>query len=608
MSTPKPRPVWPRGSHQLQPRAPPAVRRAAAMGRSVRSVRSATIEFRRRFHVVVMDPEQAALYKLQASMASFILAWWRLEDRRGRAAAATRKFEARLELLEQAGDWNTAAQYTAAYKREQLQKKVTHFGYCADDPRPEGRRVFWTRQQLEFIAWKASGGLNAGPSSPASPEGGIVFYWRFGAPSPHAVRDDDLLLDRAVRYTQAWWRFSRSQTCHRHHPRHLQFVFEVRRRSWVRSGSVRRKRFVIAEQAWLDIKDSVAPAVSKRPCACYRLRPLHPLHDTYAILPRTKWGVLALPGAPPPKEPSDGLDLTTRKGKARARNVALYYVSNFTPWSAFEPPTLEHDAWRQHCEELRRTASLDRAKWEDSWPEEQGPARRKERYIAASRLFDIENVMSGFRAPKEATVLPTKHRARATTYWQQRADGKPHAYGGHGWQQGKDAADAAKDIAALQEKADKLRSNTRDVVTRMREVNDMEEQAKNLLRHLPSKHFVCAPLPPLARGCAAGETHRPRLDGGRCAQGQCRKCQAARRSARAAAWRGGGRREHRLVSAASARRGRRDRPICAHHRRRVRGGLICMEGGQGCGAARRRAAAQRGAARRGTPVPRGGAD
>ena len=355
------------------------------------------IEFRRRFYVVVMDPEQAALYKLQASVTSFIRAWWRLEGRRGRAAAATRKFEARLEQLEQAGDWDTAAEYTA-YKREQLQKKVTRFGYSADDTRPGGMKVFWTLQQLECIAWKASGGLNAAQTSPASPEGGIVFYWRFGVPSPHAVRYADLLLDRAVRYFQAWWRFSRSQNCHRHHRRRLQFVLEVRRRSWVRS--VRRKRFVIAGQAWLDIKHSVAPVVRKRPCACYWLRPPHPLHDKYAILPRTKWGVLAFPGAPPPKEPSSGLDLTTRKGKARARNVALFYVSNFTPWSAFEPPTLEHDAWRQHCEELRQTASLGRAKWEDTGPKEQRLARRKERYVAAARLFDIENVMSGFRAPK----------------------------------------------------------------------------------------------------------------------------------------------------------------------------------------------------------------
>ena len=364
------------------------------------------IEFRRRFYVVKMDPEQAALYKLRSHAASFLGAWWRLEDRRGRAASATRKFEARREQLEQAGDWDTAAEYTA-YKREQLQKKVTRFDYCAEDIRPGGMGVFWMLQDLESIAWKASGGLNAAQSSPASPEGGIVFYWRFGVPSPHAVRYDDLLLDRGVRYFQAWWRFSRSQTCHRHHPRHLRFVLEVRRRSWVRS--VRRKRFVIAEQAWLDIKDSVAPAVRKRPYACYWLRPPHPLHDTYAILPRTKWGVLALPGAPPPKEPSGGLDLTTRKGKARARNVALYYVSNFTSWSAFEPPTLEHDKWRQHCEKLRQTASLDREKWEDAGPEEQRLARRKERYIAAARLFDIENVMSGFRAPKVCTWADSWH-------------------------------------------------------------------------------------------------------------------------------------------------------------------------------------------------------
>ena len=80
-------------------------------------------------------------------------------------------------------------------------------------------------------------------------------------------------------------------------------------------------------------------------------------------------------------------------------------MSNFTPWSAFEPPTLKHDAWRQHCEELRQTASLGRAKWEDTGPKEQRLARRKERYIANARLFDIENVMTGFRAPKVCIAL-----------------------------------------------------------------------------------------------------------------------------------------------------------------------------------------------------------
>ena len=39
-------------------------------------------------------------------------------------------------------------------------------------------------------------------------------------------------------------------------------------------------------------------------------------------------------------------------------------------------------------------------------------------------------------------MLPTKHRARACTYWAQREAGKPHAYGkdahGKDWQHGKD--------------------------------------------------------------------------------------------------------------------------------------------------------------------------
>ena len=46
---------------------------------------------------------------------------------------------------------------------------------------------------------------------------------------------------------------------------------------------------------------------------------------------------------------------------------------------------------------------------------------QRDRYVAAARIFDIENVMTAFRAPKEATVLPTKHRARACTYWKRSA-------------------------------------------------------------------------------------------------------------------------------------------------------------------------------------------
>ena len=66
-------------------------------------------------------------------------------------------------------------------------------------------------------------------------------------------------------------------------------------------------------------------------------------------------------------------------------------------------------------------------------------------------------------------MLPTKHRARACTYWSQREAGKPHAYGGDNkWQQGKAAQDAAKEIAELHKKAEGLRGPVRDVETRVR--------------------------------------------------------------------------------------------------------------------------------------------
>ena len=66
-------------------------------------------------------------------------------------------------------------------------------------------------------------------------------------------------------------------------------------------------------------------------------------------------------------------------------------------------------------------------------------------------------------------MLPTKHRARACTYWAQREAGKPHAYGGDNkWQQGKAAQDAAKEIAELHKKAEGLRGPVRDVETRVR--------------------------------------------------------------------------------------------------------------------------------------------
>ena len=45
------------------------------------------VEFRQRFKVEKMDAEKLVLHKLWDSAARYISAWWRLKDRRGRAAA-----------------------------------------------------------------------------------------------------------------------------------------------------------------------------------------------------------------------------------------------------------------------------------------------------------------------------------------------------------------------------------------------------------------------------------------------------------------------------------------------------------------------------------------
>ena len=369
-----------------------------------------------------------------------------------------------------------------------------------------------------------------------------------------------------------------------------------------------------AYDRWLNITALVVER--KRPFTYYTLRHPHPLRHTHAIVPRTKWGVVALPGAPPPKGLSAGADKQGGpKAKVRERNVAKYFLSNFTSWTAWERPgerlqqwylrrkdykPFDYNTWRLHCELLALEASValprcsntekrsrclqgvERMRWEDrvyavlnvqTWvrlhilfrprkvkdfealrkaanvdvPDENEPSgwkkpaqtlakewhdlvcaaseratkgdpaahwskvidcrilmdfanrrfdivrkvrrhlvdeARRARFIAASRLFDIENVMSGFRAPKEATVLPTKHRGRACTYWKQ--DKRPSVFDGR-WAHGKDERDAAAAINSLQRKADMLRGSTRDVSTRMNDVNQMKEQAKSLVQHLSSR-------------------------------------------------------------------------------------------------------------------------
>ena len=78
-----------------------------------------------------------------------------------------------------------------------------------------------------------------------------------------------------------------------------------------------------AYDRWLDANQKTTK--QRRPTMLYWLRRPHPLRAEYAIVPRTKWGVVALPGAPPPKEASDGPGKGIGpKAKVRERNVAKY--------------------------------------------------------------------------------------------------------------------------------------------------------------------------------------------------------------------------------------------------------------------------------------------
>ena len=141
-----------------------------------------------------------------------------------------------------------------------------------------------------------------------------------------------------------------------------------------------------AYDRWLDANQKTTK--QRRPTMLYWLRRPHPLRAEYAIVPRTKWGVVALPGAPPPKEASDGPGKGSGpKAKVRERNVAKYFLSNFTTWTAWErpgehvqrwylrdgikpagvaPPPYEpedykpfdYTTWRMHCELLALVASV----------------------------------------------------------------------------------------------------------------------------------------------------------------------------------------------------------------------------------------------------------
>jgi len=77
---------------------------------------------------------------------------------------------------------------------------------------------------------------------------------------------------------------------------------------------------------------------------------------------------------------------------------------------------------------------------------------QRSRFIAAGRLFDIENLTTCFRTKHEAAIALGKHRGRARTFWNQNGNNKPNC----DISLSESTNRAANAIRSLQDKADKI--------------------------------------------------------------------------------------------------------------------------------------------------------
>ena len=208
------------------------------------------VEFRQRFKVEKMDKEKLALHKLWCSAARYISAWWRLEDRRGRAAA----YEQRLHELE------NLRRRKLVYLREKIK---TLYGYdpeCDDpdriahhlDAEAHAHLPLHNLKQLAVVGFyhqmkEITDAIDSPPI--ASHQQSKLHFDPLIADYYGKVH-----LRRAARYIQAAWRLRRYRSVI-HHRR----VFEVVRGLWLRS------KLMVAEQAFASIRRSVAPSERKRP-------------------------------------------------------------------------------------------------------------------------------------------------------------------------------------------------------------------------------------------------------------------------------------------------------------------------------------------------------
>ena len=167
-----------------------------------------------------------------------------------------------------------------------------------------------------------------------------------------------------------------------------------------------------------------------RQCERFLLMAPHPLHTSHILVPRAKIGIPAFAGAPPPSDTS--LLLDTAKNAKKKRRFADFYVSNFIPWSSTHPPILSFAIWNEFVRILEEEACL-RQKRESNIQHTTSQneklaimSARRSRFIAAGRLYDIENCTDCFRTNKGAVVVLGKHRARARTVWTENGENKPY--------------------------------------------------------------------------------------------------------------------------------------------------------------------------------------
>ena len=162
-----------------------------------------------------------------------------------------------------------------------------------------------------------------------------------------------------------------------------------------------------------------------RPCDRYLLLKPHPLHDTHVLVRKSKLGVPAWTGAPPPKDASAG-DEGEAAERKRTR-YAQFMVANFVPWHVplsvegepLEPHVeLTYERWIEHMAELEYDACCHREREADvevDTPKEmllELEIMRDERLLAAGRLFDIENLNGGFTVSltlASAALTPTRY-------------------------------------------------------------------------------------------------------------------------------------------------------------------------------------------------------